>query len=107
MNKFGFKWPESLACEKFPVDTNLCVGENKTSSTPATPPHPAGILPEIDYHHPPASAPIVSDYPCPQMMQVTTSGRDSTLYALTFDNQTVDQCSFSCGVDAARPVSQD
>ena len=29
MNKFGFKWPDSLNCEKFPVN-GLCVGENRT-----------------------------------------------------------------------------
>uniref|UniRef100_A0A1A8UN39 Frizzled homolog 1 n=3 Tax=Nothobranchius TaxID=28779 RepID=A0A1A8UN39_NOTFU len=30
MNKFGFQWPDSLACEKFPVhgSEELCVGQN-------------------------------------------------------------------------------
>uniref|UniRef100_A0A3Q3AYN6 Frizzled class receptor 1 n=1 Tax=Kryptolebias marmoratus TaxID=37003 RepID=A0A3Q3AYN6_KRYMA len=30
MNKFGFQWPDSLACEKFPVHGagELCVGQN-------------------------------------------------------------------------------
>ena len=27
--RFGFQWPESLECSKFPV-SGLCVGENKT-----------------------------------------------------------------------------
>ena len=34
MNKFGFKWPESLRCENFP-EKGLCVGEN--SSEPVDP----------------------------------------------------------------------
>lgn len=33
MNKFGFQWPESLQCEKFPP-SGLCVGENKTGENP-------------------------------------------------------------------------
>lgn len=33
MNKFGFKWPDSLNCEKFPV-SGLCVGENRTEPQP-------------------------------------------------------------------------
>ena len=32
MNKFGFEWPESLDCEKFPP-SGLCVGENKTEAS--------------------------------------------------------------------------
>jgi len=32
MNRFGFQWPDSLDCFKFPADspTSLCVGENRT-----------------------------------------------------------------------------
>ena len=36
MTKFGFQWPDSLNCEKFP-DKGLCVGE-KVETTP-TPTH--------------------------------------------------------------------
>ena len=35
MNKFGFQWPESLECSRYPeagVGGELCVGENNTSS---------------------------------------------------------------------------
>ena len=39
MNKFGFQWPESLDCEKFPVN-GLCVGENKTDVKPQPTPKP-------------------------------------------------------------------
>ncbi|KIH52233.1 fz domain protein, partial [Ancylostoma duodenale] len=34
MIKFGFRWPEQLDCGHFPAE-GICVGENKTSSTPA------------------------------------------------------------------------
>ncbi|XP_035287966.1 frizzled-1-like [Anguilla anguilla] len=40
MNKFGFQWPDSLACESFPVHGagELCVGQNKSDkSTPIDP----------------------------------------------------------------------
>lgn len=35
MNKFGFQWPESLECSRYPEaggGGELCVGENNTSS---------------------------------------------------------------------------
>jgi frizzled protein 1/7 len=35
MNKFGFQWPESLECSRYPeggAAGELCVGENNTSS---------------------------------------------------------------------------
>lgn len=34
MNKFGFQWPESLECSRYPEagGGDLCVGENNTSS---------------------------------------------------------------------------
>ncbi|KAL8616892.1 Frizzled-1 [Nucella lapillus] len=40
MNKFGFQWPESLRCDKFP-ENGLCVGENRTTEPEPTksPPH--------------------------------------------------------------------
>ena len=41
MNKFGFKWPENLDCNKFPV-SGLCVGENKTDSDHAPGSKPSG-----------------------------------------------------------------
>lgn len=37
MNKFGFQWPESLRCERFPVN-GLCVGENTTDTEPTKKP---------------------------------------------------------------------
>ena len=33
MKRFGFTWPQSLSCDKFPkIGTELCVGENTTGS---------------------------------------------------------------------------
>ncbi|XP_078700419.1 frizzled-2-like [Branchiostoma floridae x Branchiostoma belcheri] len=41
MNKFGFQWPESLECSKFPVQGTpgkICVGENRTEQIPTAVP---------------------------------------------------------------------
>ena len=39
LNSFGFTWPESLACDRFPeVGKGICVGENGTSQTTHQPP---------------------------------------------------------------------
>ncbi|XP_035827023.1 frizzled-2 isoform X2 [Aplysia californica] len=35
MNKFGFEWPESLQCDRFPP-SGLCVGENTTEPADST-----------------------------------------------------------------------
>lgn len=43
MNKFGFQWPESLECSKFPV-SGLCVGQNNSEASPTDSPsthHPS------------------------------------------------------------------
>lgn len=47
MNKFGFEWPDSLKCEKFP-ESGMCVGENRTDPVDSTPhPHdPGNVLPD-------------------------------------------------------------
>uniref|UniRef100_A0A673BVN2 Frizzled class receptor 1 n=1 Tax=Sphaeramia orbicularis TaxID=375764 RepID=A0A673BVN2_9TELE len=40
MNKFGFQWPDSLACESFPVHGagELCVGQNMSDRVDSDPP---------------------------------------------------------------------
>uniref|UniRef100_A0A8D0L9P7 Frizzled-1 n=1 Tax=Sphenodon punctatus TaxID=8508 RepID=A0A8D0L9P7_SPHPU len=45
MNKFGFQWPDSLRCEKFPVHGagELCVGQNTSERGTPTP----SLLPEF------------------------------------------------------------
>jgi len=54
MNRFGFQWPASLDCAKFPT-RGLCVGENRTAHGPETErkandgrssPEPGGSPPE-------------------------------------------------------------
>ncbi|XP_076593806.1 frizzled-1 [Chaetodon auriga] len=42
MNKFGFQWPDSLACESFPVHGagELCVGQNMSDRTEPDSPGP-------------------------------------------------------------------
>ena len=35
MNKFGFQWPDSLGCSKFPI-SGLCIGANNTSMVQST-----------------------------------------------------------------------
>ena len=37
MNKFGFQWPDTLECTRFPL-SGLCVGENRTEQAEPTPP---------------------------------------------------------------------
>ncbi|XP_014670138.1 PREDICTED: frizzled-2-like [Priapulus caudatus] len=37
MNKFGFQWPESLECAKFPL-AGLCVGQNNSDTSPTDSP---------------------------------------------------------------------
>ncbi|XP_050739653.1 frizzled-2-like, partial [Eriocheir sinensis] len=64
MNKFGFQWPESLDCNKFPTGPNeLCVGENSTSPQPPSPPFPVSDPPPpIDY--------AGKDFQCPLHFRV-------------------------------------
>lgn len=48
MNKFGFRWPESLDCDKFPEANTeeLCVGENNTDRSN---PHQQHLNPQTGY----------------------------------------------------------
>lgn len=68
MNKFGFQWPESLDCNKFPASPQeeLCVGENNTS------PH-AGPQPPFPAPGPrPPAGPAYAgkDFQCPLHFKV-------------------------------------
>ena len=42
------------------------------------------------------------EYPCPKSMVVKT--KDATSYAIKFGKEVVEQCSFPCNADAAKPV---
>ncbi|KTG46628.1 hypothetical protein cypCar_00026148 [Cyprinus carpio] len=51
MNKFGFQWPESLACESFPVHGGeLCVGQNTSERSAPVNPTP-GVTQATPEHH--------------------------------------------------------
>nr|XP_045603881.1 frizzled-2-like [Procambarus clarkii] len=67
MNKFGFQWPESLDCNKFPAGPHeeLCVGENSTSP-------PASSFPVPDPEPRPPIGPQYAgkDFQCPAHFKV-------------------------------------
>ncbi|XP_063777505.1 frizzled-1 [Pseudophryne corroboree] len=65
MNKFGFQWPESLRCEKFPVNGagELCVGQNTSDRGTPTP-----AVPEPWTSHPNVRAPY--RFSCPRALKV-------------------------------------
>lgn len=69
MNKFGFQWPESLDCNKFPAGPNeLCVGENNTAPSP--PPSPS-FPKDPGPHVPPQGSPYAGkDFQCPLHFKV-------------------------------------
>nr|XP_033787069.1 frizzled-1 [Geotrypetes seraphini] len=79
MNKFGFQWPETLKCEKFPVHGagELCVGQNTSEhSTPTAPPpepwtgHPRALpQPHAPPQQPSASHPH-DKFMCPRSLKV-------------------------------------
>ncbi|KAM4568400.1 frizzled-1 [Fundulus diaphanus] len=66
MNKFGFQWPDSLACEKFPVHgaEELCVGQNMSDH--AEPERPGGAHPTK--HLPPETT--HGQFRCPASLTV-------------------------------------
>ncbi|KAM3833869.1 frizzled-1-like [Diretmus argenteus] len=53
MNKFGFQWPDSLACESFPVHGagELCVGQNVSDRGGADGPAPYATEPPQHHDH--------------------------------------------------------
>ncbi|KAL6462427.1 hypothetical protein MHYP_G00288490 [Metynnis hypsauchen] len=68
MNKFGFQWPESLACESFPVHGSgeLCVGQNASErGSSATPSSGTTTLTPS-----PRDRPSGGRYRCPAVLRV-------------------------------------
>ncbi|CAH2282413.1 frizzled-1 [Pelobates cultripes] len=67
MNKFGFQWPETLRCEKFPVNGagELCVGQNTTENSTPTP-----VLAELWTSHPNIRTPYRDKFSCPRALKV-------------------------------------
>ncbi|KJH51104.1 fz domain protein [Dictyocaulus viviparus] len=83
MIKFGFRWPEQLECKHFPTE-GLCVGQNKTSSTPS----------------PSRSYSPTNSLECPLTM--TASVRSH--FALPLSSGTLEDCSLPCAADNLVPV---
>ena len=73
MNRFGFQWPESLECHKFPV-SGLCVGENSTDPEDGAT-HPPSTRPTYypnnSWHRPPHDR--THKFECPKEFQVPAS----------------------------------
>ncbi|KAA0201207.1 hypothetical protein HAZT_HAZT007535 [Hyalella azteca] len=53
MNKFGFQWPDSLNCDRFPANPleEMCVGENVSATTPY-PQGKAHVIEGMDFQCP-------------------------------------------------------
>ena len=114
MNRFGFQWPDSLDCARFPADTatSLCVGENRTGvdegrrqavddgdqtfvNQVVTP------KPEVNDRIPPTLP--SSKLRCPTRLRVP----ESLGYRIELSDQTVGDCGLPCSVgDLANSLSQ-
>ncbi|KAL3060807.1 hypothetical protein OYC64_015198 [Pagothenia borchgrevinki] len=68
MNKFGFQWPDSLACETFPVHGagELCVGQNMSDRTEGDSPGPE-VFPTP---RPVPEHPMHGQFRCPASLRV-------------------------------------
>ena len=115
MNRFGFQWPDSLDCSKFPV-SGLCVGENRTepegpATVPppplggATPRWPSGQVPPVHplpgnpgfnfsdlFPNSPDHDVIDPEYKCPPYFQVD----DGLDYKLVVDGKEINNCGMPC-----------
>ncbi len=95
MNRFGFQWPESLDCNKFPP-SGLCVGENKTEQIEPT--KPPQVRTTYYYNtskpHRPGSG-INSKFECPPEFQVPPSYD----YKLRVGNELTSNCGLPCDRD--------
>lgn len=83
MNRFGFEWPESLDCSKFPTE-GLCVGQNQSDHT--TTPNP--YTPK-DHG---SDKPHDLNFECPPVLKVP----EQTDYQLQVGDSTVYQCGMAC-----------
>ncbi|KAI6239455.1 hypothetical protein M3Y99_00580500 [Aphelenchoides fujianensis] len=85
MNRYGYRWPEILNCNKFPDPPEMCVGENTTKSAKPTDSPAAATKRELE---------------CPHMMKVLSKSR----YVLQIANTTIEQCSLPCDADDTVPT---
>ena len=91
MNRFGFQWPDSLECSKFPVK-GLCVGENNTDSVEPT--QPPQTRTTFYYNtsrggHGAQNNNPQADYECPKELYVKD-------YKLRIGHQLVANCAMPC-----------
>nr|XP_056713069.1 frizzled-1 [Euleptes europaea] len=75
MNKFGFQWPDTLRCEKFPVHGagELCVGQNASERATAAPSPGPPLWTSPPQPRPPGGAPpsgAGARFTCPRGLQV-------------------------------------
>ena len=89
MNRFGFEWPETLECSKFP-EKGLCVGQNKTSTPRPThrPDSGGGVLTNNSGNQPSGDL----DFECPSDHKVP-KGND---YKLQVGDEIVHDCGITC-----------
>lgn len=96
MNRFGFQWPDSLDCDKFPV-SGLCVGENKTEPVGPTQPSYPRTTPAYNSsrpHRPHDAGP--SHFQCPSEFEVDSSFK----YKIRIgDDEPTQNCGFPCDAE--------
>ena len=104
-HRFGFQWPESLECSKFPV-SGLCVGENKTEHVDSGRPPGGGVTPngpirqgDIDNFYPNKTWPGKNNkrfgVECPKQFHVSASYD----YKLQIDHNILKNCGMPCNDD--------
>uniref|UniRef100_T1JLV3 Uncharacterized protein n=1 Tax=Strigamia maritima TaxID=126957 RepID=T1JLV3_STRMM len=96
MNKFGFQWPESLDCSKFPEagSHDICVGENNTQSR-GTVTHKggsSGVQNPMYTQKPPPSRPKAFGFVCPEHFKVPKSNN----YVLRVGDDVRPDCGAPC-----------
>nr|ALS30887.1 frizzled1/2/7 [Platynereis dumerilii] len=94
MNRFGFQWPESLDCEKFPV-SGLCVGENKTEPVGPTQHTPVRTTPSHNNSKHRTSDHSGAHFQCPGEFEVDPTFK----YKLRIGDQVAENCGFPCDAE--------
>lgn len=93
MNKFGFQWPQNLACNNFPNPSpdQLCVGEGREGVTKIRDRLPSATRPP--YRAPPPNLPGAGmQFVCPAQLEV-----DRALeYKIYIGDQVVEDCGAPC-----------
>jgi len=93
MNRFGFQWPDSLDCTKFPTH-GLCVGENRTTHGKATGKSPDGGA-RTPSGSPPERIPKRPRPICPPRLSVPAE----LGYRLDVEGEILHDCGLPCSAD--------